>query len=127
MSIGRRFALLIIAFVLFLNTIPSARAQEAAARKEFPPGVARQPNDLPQSRLRAQIERLPAVARDRAMAWLANFHFTEQDIASLHADSEGAIFYADDFQLAPAAPAQGEPVVAEAAVPASPFPAHLKF
>lgn len=127
MVVRRSFALLIIAFVLIWNTVPSSRAQEAPARKEFPPGLARQPHDLPPSRLRTQIERLPAPARDRAMAWLSNFHFTEQDLNALHTDPEGAIFYADEFQLAPPAPASSEPAIAQAAVPISPFPAHLKF
>jgi hypothetical protein len=127
MFVRRSFALLIIAFVLIWNTVPAARAQQAPARREFPPGLARQPQDLPAGRLRTQIERLPAPARDRAMAWLSNFHFTEQDLNALHADPDGAIFYADEFQLAPPAAAATEPPIAQAAVPISPFPAHLKF
>jgi hypothetical protein len=129
MFVGRSFALLMSAIVLFWNTAPSVRAQNAGARREFPPGLAR-PADLPPSRLRIQIQNLPAPARDRAMAWLSNFHFTEQDIPSLHADSEGAIFYADEFKLDPAhaaaAPAS-EPTTHAAAIPVSPFPAHLNF
>src|SRR4051794_30881752 len=120
-------ALLLIAIVSIWNTVSPARAQNFAAPKQFPPGVIRNVEDLPQSRLRAQIERLPAAARDRAMAWLANFHFTELDLATLQADAEGGIFYADDFQLAAVAPANSEPVVAAAAVPVSPFPANLIF
>src|SRR5690348_10551847 len=105
MARQRSFALLIIAFVSFWNTGSSARAQNIPAHKEFPPGLLRKVEDLPQSRLRSQLDRLPAPARDRAMAWLANFHFTDLDLATLHADAEGGIFYADDFQLAPAAAA----------------------
>lgn len=105
----------------------SSRAQNFPASKQFPPGIARKVQDLPQSRLRAQIERLPAAAQDHAMAWLANFHFTELDLATLQADADGGIFYADNFQLAPAAPASSEPVVGAAAVPISPFPANLVF
>lgn len=127
MFVRRSFALLTVAFVLKWNTVPAARAQNAAARRQFPPGIARQPQDLPPGRLRTQIERLPAAARERAMAWLSNFHFTEQDLSALHTDADGAIFYADEFQLAPAAAAASEPTTAQAAVPISPFPAHLKF
>jgi hypothetical protein len=120
-------ALLLIAFVSIWNTGLPARAQNIAAPKEFHQGVLRKVEELPQSRLRGQIERLPATARDRAMAWLANVHFTEQDLATLQADAEGGIFYADDFQLAPVAPENSEPVIAEASVPVSPFPANLIF
>ena len=96
--------------------------------REFPPGSVRQTTDIPVGRLRAQIERLPALARDRAVAWLNNFHFTELDLNSLQVDSSGGIFYADQFNLAPvAAPAADGPVVAAAAVPVSPFPASLRF
>ncbi len=83
--------------------------------------------DLPPGRLRTQIERLPAPARDRAVAWLGNFHFTELDLNSLQVDPAGGIFYADDFKLAPLAPAADDPDVAAAAVPVSPFPASLRF
>src|SRR5689334_1648379 len=127
MSVQRSFALLSIAFVLIWNTAPSSRAQNAPGRREFPPGAARFTTDLPPGRLRTHIEQLPAAARDRAMAWLSNFHFTEQDLTTLQIDAEGGVFYADEFQLAPVPAAANEPVVAAAAVPVSPFPANLKF
>lgn len=103
-----------------------APAQPAAPR-EFAVGSVRRVEDLPASRLRTQIERLPADARDRAVAWLGNFHFTDQDLSSLQVDGSGGIFYADTFTLVAPAPPEAGPAVAEAAVPISPFPAHLKF
>jgi hypothetical protein len=127
MFIGRSFALLLIGFVLIWHSCVSTHAQAAPARKEFPPGAVHQSQDLPPGRLRTQIERLPAGARNRAVAWLGNFHFTEHDLATLQVDAAGGIFYADDFQLAPVAPAASEPVVAAAALPVSPFPANLIF
>src|SRR3954466_11106345 len=123
----RSFALLVIVFVSIWNTASSSRAQNFPNAKEFRPGALRKVEDLPQSRLRGQLERLPAPARDRAVAWLANFHFTDLDLGTLQADGEGGIFYADDFQLGPVAAAKSEPVVAAAAVPVSPLPANLKF
>src|SRR5262245_57159787 len=95
MFVRRSFALLMFGFVLIWDGPRLAHA------REFPPGAARLPGDLPPSRLRAQIERLPGPAANRAMAWLSNFHFTDQDIASMEADAEGGIFYSDHFQLAP--------------------------
>lgn len=95
--------------------------------RDFPPGSVRRIEDLPPGRFRSQIEKLPAPARDRALAWLGGFHFTELDLDSLHVDPAGGVFYADQFKLAPVAPAADGPVVAEAAVPVSPFPASLRF
>ena len=116
---------LLICIVALLTGAAAAFGQQPA--REFPAGSVRRIEDLPPGRLRTQIERLPAQARDRAVAWLGNFHFTELDLNSLQVDPAGGIFYADNFNLAPVAPALEGPVVAEAAVPVSPFPASLKF
>jgi hypothetical protein len=109
-----------------LAAVTQGQTQPAAPRT-FPPGSVQRTEDLPLGRLRSAIERLPADARDRAVAWLGNFHFTELDLESLQVDPAGGIFYADHFTLAPAAPVEAGPVVAEAAVPVGPFPAHLRF
>jgi hypothetical protein len=108
--------------------LPLSLGQQAGGRKEFPPGQIRRSADLPASRLRDQIERLPAPARERAVAWLANSHITQEDFPALHADNDGAIFYVDHFEHAPAAEnAPAEPEVATAPVPVDPFPAALVF
>jgi hypothetical protein len=128
MMVSRSFTLLLFAFVLNWNMAVPSRAQVVPAHHEFRPGTVHTAQDLPLSRLRSQIERLPAPAQNRAVAWLANFHFTDLDLASLQADSEGGIFYADEFKLeAVPAAAASEPVVAAAAVLVSPFPANLIF
>jgi hypothetical protein len=101
-----------------------------ANRKEFPQGAVRAFQDLPGGRLREQIERLPAQARDRAVAWLGNIHFTVEDLDTIHVDAGGGIFYIDQFEFAPAPPPReekGEVEIAAAAVPVSPFPANLVF
>ncbi len=96
--------------------------------RQFPKGTVSRVEDLPVSRFRKQLEKLPAPAKARAIARLHNFHFTEQDLNTLHADAEGGIFYIDSFQLAPApALARSEPVIAEAALPVNPFPPSLIF
>jgi List-Bact-rpt repeat protein/metallopeptidase family M12-like protein len=102
--------------------------QQAVPGRQFPVGAQRRVEDLPVGRLRTQLERLPVQARERALAWMGSFHFTDLDLSSLHADPEGGIFYADDFDPAPVTADSGsEPPIAEAAVPVSPFPAGLKF
>jgi len=99
-----------------------------AAAKEFPPGAVRQTKDLPPSRLRAQIEGLSPAVHDRAMNWLGSFHFTDQDLNSLHADADGGIYYVDNFTLGTTEePSPGEPITSEAAVPIFPLPPGLRF
>jgi hypothetical protein len=117
----RRFGILL----LFPAAITAAQ-QTAVQPREFRPGILARIEDLPAGRLRTRIESLPAGARSRALDWLRNFHFTELDLKSLEVDSEGAIFYVDDFSGQPPA-AEAEPVVAETAVPVDPFSAGLLF
>jgi len=105
-------------------------AQQPSPARQFPPGTPIQLSDLPVSRLRSQIERLPGPARDRAAAWLGNFHFTELDLNSLQVDASGGIYYADQLAFnAPSADTEpaSDPAVAGAAVPVSPFPTGLIF
>ncbi|MBE0540763.1 MAG: hypothetical protein IH623_05200 [Verrucomicrobia bacterium] len=106
-----------------------ASAQQPQQRpREFPPGALRNLEQLPASRLRTRIEGLPPGARQRAVGWLQQFHFTELDLESLETDSEGGIYYVDMFEFEPAtAAAESEPPVSQAAVPVSPFPANLVF
>ena len=58
---------------------------------------------------------------------MQGFHFTELDLETLHADAEGGIFYVDIFPTDPAIAESEAPIVSEAAVPTSPFPASLVF
>jgi hypothetical protein len=97
--------------------------------REFRPGAIARADDVPASRLRSQLDRLPAVARTRAAAWLNRIHFTELDLKSMRADSEGGIFYADSFTMAATAEtaAANEPSTAQASVALNPFPAGLIF
>ena len=124
----RFFAAVSLFALLAGPLLPHSLGQQAGGRKEFPPGLIRRSADLPVSRLRDQIERLPAPARERALTWLSNSHITEEDLPALHADNEGAIFYVDHFEHAPVAEnTAAEPEVATAPVPVDPFPAALVF
>lgn len=97
--------------------------------RQFLRGTVTRVEDVPPGRFRNQLDRLPPQARTRAAAWLRDFHFTEHDLRTLHADPEGAIFYVDTFTLESAAAetAETDPVTAAAAVPVAPFPAGLVF
>jgi hypothetical protein len=111
----------------------SAVAVELPARagREFPVAAPIELSELPKGRLRTQIEALPPVERGRAVTWLSSFHFTEQDLDSLHADARGGICYACRFSVpvpVDASEAEAEsPEVGAAAAPVSPFPSHLIF
>ncbi|HMJ91947.1 MAG TPA: zinc-dependent metalloprotease family protein [Candidatus Acidoferrum sp.] len=109
----------------FLCSIIVAAAQPRP--REFRRGSLRGVEDLPLSRLRSRIERLPAAKRVRALEHLKDFHFTESDLPSLDVDDDGAIYYADHFANSDPVPAEEDPVIAEAAAPVAPFPNALVF
>lgn len=112
------------------GVLPGAFAQSlpsAAAPQVFPRGSFTNFNQLPPGRFRSQLEQLPAAAQDRARNWLAGLHFTWADLESLRADAEGGIYVVCTFPTNATSAAAGEPVISEAAIPVSPFPASLKF
>ena len=63
----------------------------------FGPGHPFELEQLPFGALRDRLESLPEAARNRAMAWLHRFSFTEKDLPFLRIDNDGAVFYADSF------------------------------
>ncbi len=61
------------------------------------------------------------------MEWLQKIHVTEHDFDALHVDDDGGVFFVDEFTLEATSSEIEPPVIAEAAVPVTPFPASLKF
>ncbi len=118
---------LAVVMVLSVNAAQPL-APAPLGHREFRPGSITRSEDLPTGRLRTRIEGLPTYARTRAVSWLRDFHFTDLDLDTLHADPDGGIYYEDPADL-PAEPgtSASEPVAAAAAVPVSPFPAALVF
>jgi hypothetical protein len=116
------------ATALLLVLVLAAEAQPSP-RREFGEGRPFSLGDLPRGRFRDRLEQLPAPARERAMAWLHSFRFPAEDVASLHADHEGGIYYVDEIlETSGGGEASAdEPAAAGAAVPVSPFPEGLKF
>jgi hypothetical protein len=114
--------------LLALGLAAAALAESPAPTvRQFQVGSLRQLEELPVSRLRTQLEGLPANAQQRALRWLQSAHFTEWDLPSLHADSEGGIFYVCDL-AGEVGPVEAEaPPVGQASVPVDPFPAGLIF
>lgn len=124
-----RVPLLVGLVVILPGLVPSTLAQQPSPIREFPLGSLETIVQLPASRLRTELEQLPAAARGRALQWLRSAHFTEQDLPALHADPSGGIFYVCEADLAPEDEDATEqpPVVGTAAVSVSPFPASLVF
>lgn len=110
------------ALALLLGISAAAWAQGRA--REFRLGGLAGLEDLPRGRFRADLERLPPPARERARQWLRSIHFTDADTLALHVDADGGIYYACQFPAVGGAPAETAPAGA-AAVPVSPFPASL--
>ncbi|MCS7089788.1 MAG: zinc-dependent metalloprotease family protein [Verrucomicrobiota bacterium] len=108
-----------------------ARVTPPFARREYVPGHWHQLDELPPGRFQQDLILLPARAREQVRGWLQSFHFTSEDVLSLHCDSEGGVFYRCNFPDLPeraGLTAAGAPPSASAtAVPVSPFPDVLKF
>jgi hypothetical protein len=115
--------------VLVLSAVIVSAQPSSSAAREFRPGAVSRVEDVPPGRFRAQLENLPAPARERAAAWLRSIHFTEHDLETLHADPEGGIYYVDTFVRPAAADTveAADPVTGAAAVAVNPLPASLKF
>ena len=84
---------LTICLLLALMISPLQARQPAV----FGPGHPFELEQLPFGSLRDRLESLPETARDRAMAWLQRFSFTDQDLPFLRIDNDGAVFYEDRF------------------------------
>jgi len=63
---------------------------------------------LPTSRLKNQLKQLPAPAQARALKWLNGFSFPASDVAFIHADKQGGIFYQDTVLPKPISQAELE-------------------
>lgn len=120
--------------LLFCSTLGGGAQPAPAAGpsiRQFPVGAFNRIDELPASAFRNQLEQLPATAQGRALQWLRSFHFPATDVASLHADDTGGIFYRCQFSRPTAADSEGAgpepPPIGQAAVPISPFPTHLIF
>ena len=92
--------------ILSLNLLPLTTA--TAAKSQFGKDHPFTLNELPPGQLKQDLQRLPAPAQAKAMAWLHRFNFPASDAAMLRADAQGGIHYQDFFPLA------GEPLTTSA-------------
>ncbi len=115
--------------LILLAAMTSTVAQQSSVVREYRTGSPGSLDQLSASRLRTELGQLSAGPRERALAWLRGFTFTDQDLVSLHADRDGGIFYVCEVGPVPVrGPVpSGSPVFGAAAVPVSPFPPGLIF
>src|SRR5262249_40413118 len=112
---------------LMFIAVGAAAQPGARPMREFPPGRLGRIEELPAGRFRTRLDALPAEARGRALRRLQSFHFTELDLETLEADSDGGIYYVDHFPPIPApavngaAPISSDAATAQAPVPVNPF------
>ncbi len=83
---------IILLALLALLTPLTVHAQNSRA---FGANGSFQITDLPPGIFRAQLETLPPAAQQRAISWLHNITFSEQDVTSLRVDASGGVFYED--------------------------------
>jgi len=89
------FLMLLVTCVVgcVLGVFAQAEAGEALTLgRSFGKGHPFLVTDLPDSTLRRELDALPAEVRATAMAKLSNFAFHQNDVNSLHADSDGGIY-----------------------------------
>jgi Divergent InlB B-repeat domain/Metallo-peptidase family M12B Reprolysin-like/Bacterial pre-peptidase C-terminal domain len=119
---------ILVAVSLCFASLAHAQQSQNPRSRQFLPGSVTKPEDLPPSKLRNKLNLLQPGPKGRALEHLKSFQFTEMDLDSLDADEEGSILYTDHFQLdQTVVPTPSDPLVAQAAVPVSPFPSSLVF
>ena len=126
----------VLSLAVCLFALPAALVHgQGEAPEAFPPAALQRLEDLPAGDFRDRLENLPPAARSKALERLRGFHLPAADVASLQVDPHGGVCYACKFGHAhpveEPAPGDmdesGDPPVAGAAVPVSPFPESLKF
>ncbi len=94
-----RFTTSVIATAVMLGTSVAAadfgRADESGKPNMLGKAHPFSVDELPPGRMRTKIESLPRHARQRAMQWLHQFDFPENDVENMVIDEEGAVLYVD--------------------------------
>lgn len=81
---------------LFVTSILSTAVLSAPAElKMYGQAAPFNIEELPQSKLKTQLEDLPIPAQERAVKWLNSFSFPGNDIANINVDKQGGVFYVD--------------------------------
>ncbi len=70
-------------------------AQDVPTQASFGLGQPSNIAQIPSGQLRDTLSRLPAPAQARALRWLQDIDFPVTDVAYMHVDPEGGVFYVD--------------------------------
>lgn len=106
-------AVVVGASCLLAASLTQAQPGKAGVRS-YGKGQPQAVSELPPGQLRNALESLPPTAKARALRHLQGFSFPGNDVAHLHADPKGDIFYADPI-VEGIEPVPAEPLPAGAA------------
>ncbi len=87
--------LLVFICLAFLSSGVLAQPAQKDALRQYKAGQVKQITDLPPGQLRFSLERLPPVARARALKWLQDISFNGTDLNALKVDKEGGVYFDD--------------------------------
>jgi hypothetical protein len=135
MSVPLHSRLIPAVLALTAGLAPVLPAQTPGGAHYLKAGESRRAEDILEGAFKRRFEALNAAGQDRALRWMEGFNLPGEDLPHLHLDEAGGIYYACTFRHAGGglpdasepAPEEDPPVVAQAAVPVSPFPSHLLF
>ncbi len=109
-----------------LLLITSASFAADKNRQNFHAGSNINLEQIPPGLLRSGLRDLPPQARARALEWLDGFSFPAADVARLRVDSNGAVFYVDEFAYEVEAISSAEVDAPSGITPAETFSLHSK-
>lgn len=90
---GINMRIFIVALIAAVTSMSAQAAPDES--KMFGGATPFSIDEIPNGRLKSQLQFLPPAARERGMAWLNSFSFPANDVAHLHVDGRGAVFYQD--------------------------------
>ncbi len=110
-KMGSRFLVLIF---VWLFSISSSTALAQAQGKQYGIGSPKNVDELPNGKLKKQIQALPENAKGKALGWLQRISFPAEDVDNLDINSNGDVGYIESFPTANADTAEGGDAISAA-------------
>jgi len=104
-NFSTRTRLLLSGLILAAGAVHSM----TSSARSFGPGAPQSLDALPSGKFRSAVEALPEPGRRVALQWLQSIEFTSNDVAYMHVDKQGAVYYADTFNDTKNSPADTPP------------------
>ena len=107
----------LVVFATALAGQVHAQSDQGLSSRVFGQGQPASVGELPPGQLKQKLKALPPQARGKALKWLQDFSFHENDIVTLDVDGEGGVFYADTLVVEQTAEADSAPAPGAEAAP----------